>query len=323
MATGYLQVFAPEQGNLYGDFYVYLPAGETFFAQYRFRYLKLAADPTLSFADRENKQANSDLYRIWEAYIGTLDGQTFTPDFRALQGGEVSFAFLEKGAGDFCGGIHGDECLSEAVLTMDGKDLALNRPYFGGFETLSFVQNSRIFRCNTPDQPLIEHRQRYTVREDALHLEQYIRWIADAMPLRSAYSPMLTAQRLDPMRPERVLTDTVEFYSEPGGQLLTQFDTAPYGAQSKTDMEVSVCQHTPAHAVRVWGQRSGFSAEAGYVVVDDSIPQAQSEAHLWIRFDEALDNKIYFDIGSEVAPKAGTVWKSRIGYRLRYTPHNI
>lgn len=54
-------------------------------------------------------------------------------------------------------------------------------------------------------------------------------------------------------------------------------------------------------------------------VLDNTIPREQIGTSLCIRYmPRALDNKIYFSVGSGIQPKAGTVWKSKIYYRITY-----
>ena len=129
---------------------------------------------------------------------------------------------------------------------------------------------------------------------------------------------MLTAQRLDPENTSEILTDTVEFFS-PDGKEVASFDTTACGADGggkSWDME---CEDTFATAVRVYGKRSGFFAEAGYTVRDGSIPDEQISAALCIRYmKKALDNKIYFCIAENFAPKVNTAWKTDIYYRIGF-----
>lgn len=285
--------------------------------QYRFRYEENPINPALGFSDGPNDPANRAFYRIREAYVGRLEGETFTPIFRALQGGEIGFAFREQGAGDFVGGFHGDEVMTFAELIIDGQKTALNQPRFATFTQLTFLQESIMTRCNTPDEKLVLHKQKYTVFENTVQLFQHIEWLSDAKPLHAAYAPMLTAQRLDPKDPSRVLTDTVEFYDGKGA-LLTTFDTTPYGPDAGGKYCDTVCKNTPAWSVKVYGKESGLALECGFTVVAGSIPIDQLSADLCIRYGKALDNKIYFEIGGKTAPKAGTVWEKDVYYRLTY-----
>ena len=272
----YLHLLPPEEGRRYASFYVYLPASDAAgcYVQYRFQYEENPPSPTLGFAEGANDPSNRAFYRIREAYVGYLEGTCFTPAFRALQGGEIGFAFREEGAGDFVGGFHGDEVLIDVSLAADGEEVALSTPTFRAFSVLEFFEDSHMFRCNTPEDCLILHRQHYRIQGQTVALSQSVEWLADARPLQAAYMPMLTVQRLDPAHPERILTDTVEFYGT-DGRLLTTFDTRAYGVGEAGRYADSVCLDTPAVAVRVMGSESGFVAEAGYTVVNGSIPKEQ------------------------------------------------
>ena len=152
---GYIQILPKAEGQEYSTFYVYLPAGAAYWAQYRFVYMQNPVNIALDYTNGPNDAANCKLFRIRGAYIGTLTGDAFTPHFRALQQGEISLAFREEGAGDFCGGFHGDEVLTSAVLTADGRTLPLDQPYFGAFCAAEFVEDSVLNRCNTPELPLL------------------------------------------------------------------------------------------------------------------------------------------------------------------------
>ena len=114
------------------------------------------------------------------------------------------------------------------------------------------------------------------------------------------------------------LTDTVEFYDHRGGALIKTFDTTPYGADAGGKYSDPVCAMTPSTAVRVYGKQSGFSAECGYTVKNGSIPKERVETNLDIRYKKALDNKIYFKIARDYAPRVGEIWESDIYYRLNY-----
>ena len=117
-----------------------------YYTEYRFVYVKNPIDPSLGFSEGPNNPANCELYRIREAYIGKLDGNIFTPSFRALQSGEIGLALREAGAGDFSGGVHGDEVMSLVALSLDGKEMPLGESYFGSFESFEFSMDSTIFR---------------------------------------------------------------------------------------------------------------------------------------------------------------------------------
>ena len=320
----YLQIHSPEPGKELSSFDLYLPADPTgaYYAVYHFRYEVDPVKPSLTYTEGPNDPANRRFYRIRTAHMtvreGAEDTPSFRPLFRALQGGEIGLAYRERGAGDFVGGFHGDEALDEVCLTVDGRELPLDVPFSGFAETVSFYERSTVFRCNTPSEPLLLHTQTYTVDGSTLRLAQHVRWLRDAHPLQAAYMPMLTAQRLDPEDPSRILTDTVEFCGADDTPVCT-FDTTPYGADGKGRSWDTVCKGTQATAVRVYGKMSGFSAEAGYTVRNESIPASQQTADLCIRYmKHALDNKIYFNVGKDAAPTEGTVWESDVYYRLGY-----
>lgn len=318
----YLKVLEREEGRNYSSFNLYLPAGgREIYTEYRFRYDINPVKPELHYGIGPNDPANREFYRINKAYIVRKDGENFVPLFRALSGGEIGLAIREEGAGDFVGGVHGDERLSEVRLTANGREMPLDRPFFGEITSFSFYERSTIYRCNTPENKLMIHTQSYGVDGDKLTLSQNVLWTSDGKRIQSAFMPMLTAQRFCVEDKCTVLSDTVEFYA-PDGRLLECFDTSPYGLDGEHEGGepwVMRCNDTPATSVRVYGKESGFSADVGYVVRDNSIPGSQIRTSLCIRFSNALDNKIYFDIAKGTQPKQGTEWKSDVFYRIRYT----
>jgi len=320
MTKPYLRILAPAEGKEYSSFYLYLPAAaeqEEYFTEYRFLYEVNPIKPELAYHEGSNDPANRQFYRIRTAYLVKREGERFTPVFRALQDGEIGFAMKETGAGDFVGGFHGDEVLTDVLLTVDGHELALDVPFFGTFDSFEFYEKSYITRCNMPSEHIMLHTQRYTVKGNTLCLAQDLEWTADARPLHSAFTPMLTAQRLDPQDLDRILSETVELLDKEGN-ILAQFDTTDYGKDRIGNPSDSVCLNTPATAVRVYGKESGFMAEAGYTV-REGIPEEQINTHLCIRHMRgAVDNKIYFDIGRGTAPKKGDAWRSDIYYRVTY-----
>ena len=320
----YLHVFSPAEGARYAPFDLYLPAGgldgREFYTCYRFVYEENPVKPSLSYGEGPNDPANRSFYRIKTAFLTEREGDSFRVLFRALQGGEIGLAYREVGAGDFVGGLHGDEVLTSVSLTLDGVRIPLDRPFLDTFSTLSFEETSYVDRCNTPGEHLLLHDQRYSVDGETLRLHQYVEWQRDSIGLQAAYMPMLTAQRLDPADPSRVLSDTVELYRA-DGTLATSFDTSPYGRESGGKKWDFACEGTRATAARVYGKTSGFSAEAGYTVLGDTIPEERCTASLCIRYmKEAFDNKIYFEIGGKTAPRKGTVWETDCFYRIGYTP---
>ena len=325
MKKPYLHIMTPAEGASYASFDLYLPAGETgdreFYTCYRFVYEENAVKPSLAYGEGPNDPANRRFYRIKTAFLTERAGDGFRVLFRALQGGEIGLAVREEGAGDFVGGLHGDEVLTEVSLTVDGMEVALDRPLLDCFETLSFREVSYIDRCNTPGEHLLLHSQCYTVEGNTLRVSQEVRWLRDSVGLHAAYMPMLTAQRLDPADPDRILSDTVKFYRA-DGTLSASFDTTPYGRENGGKKWDSLGKWTPATAVRVYGRESGFSAEAGYTVLDGTIPEERCRAYLCVRYmKNAFDNKIYFEIGGGIAPKKDTVWRSDVYYRIGYAPN--
>lgn len=314
----YLEILPLENGREYASFYVYLPASEDgeYYARYKFWYEVNPVDPALTYENGVNAAANRKFYRIRTAYVVKRTENGFVPMFRALQDGEIGFAIKEEGAGDFVGGFHGDEILTEVALTVDGKQTPLDTPYFGEFSTLSFYERSYIFRCNTPDEKIMLHTQTYTTEGDRILLDQNIEWIADGRKIHSGYTPMLTAQRLNHENTDEFLSDTVEFYDK-SGALIATFDTSDCTYGKPVTGGASHGIGTKATRAKAYKKGGGLVMEAGYIVRDGSIPDEQISSSLWIR---GTDNKVYFEITGKTTPKKGTMWKSDIFYRVTYQP---
>ena len=317
----YLRIYEPEGGLPYGDFSLFLPAGDAY-AEYRFVYEQDAIKPDLPFNKGPNDPANRSFYRIKTAWIVRQDGEWFVPMFRALQSGEIGLALREQGAGDFVGGLHGDENLTAVSLWLGDRQLPLDEPFFGCADGFRFVESSKISRCNTPDVILMLHDQVYTLEGNTLKLSQSVKWVNDALDIQSAFMPMLTVQRLNPANTSQILTDTVELYA-PDGTLAGSFDTTPYGTvgnpNAKGDDTIPALKNTYATSAKVYGKNGGLCVEGGYTVLEDSIPKEQICTNLLIRFmPHTYDNKIYFRICAGQGPKAGTHWKSDVFYRITY-----
>ena len=318
----WLRIRPREAEKEFGSFELYLPASGEHFTQYRFAYQENPPRPELAFHQGPNVPANQKIYRIHEAYLVKKEGETFAPLFRVLQGGEIGFAVREKGSGDAIGGFHGDEILTEAVLTANGEELDLRMPFFGPVEGFSFCQSSYINRCNTPSQKLMLHVQKYTAEEAALRLSQDVLWIEEGNPMHFG-GPMLTVQRLDPENTSRILTDTVEFYG-PDGTLLDTCDTTAYGTVNpipvaKGDNVIMACRGAGATSVKVYGKNSGLCAEVGFRVLENTVPEEKSTHFLCIRFmSKALDNKIYFRTTCDTPVPKGSRWKADVEYRITY-----
>ena len=318
----WLRILPREAGKEYSSFELYLPAGGERYAQYRFAYQENPPKPELAFHQGPNVPANQKVYRIHEAYVVRKEGDAFVPLFRALQQGEIGFAVREAGSGDAIGGYHGDEIFTDAALTVDGQQLDLRTPFFGQVEQLSFYQRSYINRCNLPGENVMLHTQTYTIAGATLKLSQDVLWVAEGRPMRFS-GPMLTAQRLDPERTDRILTDTVELYG-PDGKLLESCDTSPYGTVnpvpvSKGDSTISTCHGTEATAAKVYGKHSGFCARVSFRELENTIPHAKKTSFLCIRFmSHALDNKIYFRTSCDTPVPAGSRWRADVEYCITY-----
>jgi hypothetical protein len=310
-----LEVGVPREGEPFADFSLCLPAGRGRFTRYRFLYMHYPADPSLDFAGGTNSPANCSFYRICEAHIGRLEGGRFLPDYRILQSGEIGFALRERGAGDFVGGFHGDEIATELSLLADGRELALDAPSSGEYREVRFLEKSTVFRCNTPDLPLLEHRQLYTASGSELSVSQSLGFLAEPLLTEVAYMPMLTVERIDPALPDLRLTDTLTFYEREGGECVAVFDTAPFGVMPEEGLPPSP-RGIPAAAVLATGRESGLRVAAGLRLPEGSPLAGQVRASVWIRYGNDLDSKVYFNIAGGMNPKVGDHLEAEVYYKI-------
>ena len=317
----YVKVAARRAGEAYADFSLLVPAGGQRFTEYRFAYVERPQNPALPYTGGTNDPANSKLYRIREAYLGTLSGMDFMSDCRVLQGGEIGFAFREEGAGDFVGGFHGDEQLLSASLLGDGKEIALGEPSFGAYHEVRLLLTTRIDRCNTPAEPLCLHGQVYTVTGDTVALSQRVEWIGDAHRLSSAFMPMLTVQRLDPKAPAHRLTDTLTFFGAHGAPVAV-LDTTPYGATPTDGVPTDPLRGTAAVRVTASGRESGIAIEGGIAHRAESPIAKNTRISVWQRYGNDLDSKVYFDIAAGCSPKKGELWEADVFYRVTLPSDN-
>ena len=312
----YAEIAARREGAALSDFYIYLPTGSGRHVQYRFVYVECPPDPALPFAGGANNPANSRLYRIREAYIGTLTGRVFTPEYRALQGGEVSFAMQEQGAGDFIGGYHGDEVASEMTLLGDGTPIALDAPSFGAYKSLTYTQTSTLARCNTPGESLCLHHQVYKAEGKELTIARRVEFLRDAHTLVAAFMPMLTVERMDPADTALRVTDLLTFYDREDGTEVAALDTSPYGTTPSENLPHSRLRGTAAAAVVATGKESGLTVRAGLRLPEGSPLAGRVRASVWLRYGDALDSKVYFDVAGGTAPKKGTIWEGESYYTV-------
>ncbi len=313
----YITVEKRRYGERFADFSVFLPTG-SLFTEYRFSYLCRDANPALDYGYDTGDSTNCELYRINEAYIAERVGENFLRRFRVLQGGEISFALREFGASDFVGGIHGDERIGELSLFADGAEIPLDREGVYSCESARFCEDTYINRCNTPDEVILFHRQKYDFSGREIRLSQSLEWLRDSLAIDRAFTPMLTVQRRYAEDNERTLTDTIEFYGE-GGALTAAFDTSPYGTSPDPTLPRRLGEGTHAATVKVYGKESGLCAHARILAVGGSLSLSDVRCHVWPRFNDSLDSKIYFSVYSGDAPvPRGTVWTLEIKYGVEY-----
>ena len=313
-------VKSPREGEHFSDFSVILPTVGGYSVEYRFSYVLTPSNESLSFGYDTAGTTNADIYRINCAFVGRWEDGGFRRDFRVLQGGEISFAIREVGAADFVGGIHGDERMETAFLLLDGCEIPLDRAgsYVAG--TAELCQVSYINRCNTPSEKIILHRQKYSFSGGELKLSQYVEWIGEPREIAYAFTPMLTVQRRYAECPERVLTDTVELYGYGKDEPLAVFDTTPYGTEPKPEHPTRLGVGSAATRAVVFGS-SGLRAEAAMLSVGGALEPSDVRAHIWLRYGNNLDSKVYFNINSdEKRVGVGTVWQLNIKYKIEYEP---
>ena len=316
----HIVVSSRRPGERFSDFSVILPTAMGYSVEYRFSYVLTPPNESLSFGYDTGGTTNADIYRINGAFVGRWEDGGFSRAFRALQGGEISFAIREDGAADFVGGIHGDECMIAASLFADGCEIPLDSmgSYTAG--AVELYEESYINRCNTPSEKIIFHKQKYSFSGGTLTLSQHIEWIGEPREIAFAFSPMLTVQRRAAEDSARVLTDTIELYAYGNDEPLGVFDTTPYGVEPSPDLPTRLgvgCAATRAIALG----KSGLRAEVAIRATGGELSPADVRSRIWPRYGTSLDSKIYFNIcPKEKPPRVGTVWLEEIEYKIDFEP---
>lgn len=183
-------VSAPKGTNEYGDITLYMESSyeskesdefEGYYIRYDIPYQKSGVDPNASFSVATSVQLNRSLYRITNAYVvKKLSDFTYSePMFQILSGGEISLAMAEKGAVDYVGGFHGDEHIKNIEFYLDGVEIDTSKAgtYIGS--QFEWIQDTVMNRCNTPDENIMNHVQRYLITSKGIKLEQQVEFISD------------------------------------------------------------------------------------------------------------------------------------------------
>lgn len=319
----YVEVLAPVGGDdEYSSFNIYVQtthASGDYFIKYPFVYEYDDIDETLTWSTGPNTGSNRMNYRIITAQIVKKTGEkTFSKVYDILQSGEISLAIRESGAGDFVGGLHGDENLKSVSLILDGNteiELYHGTAAFYNCTTVDFKQSTSINRCHTTDTKVMNHNQHYLIDTNGIKLLQQVEWLTDDFKLApETYLQMFTLRRTNSANADDFLTTRLNLLNENGGTIksldLTTVDPG-------TGEGVEAVASADARYAEYFGDEKGIYAKAGFQFVDNSCKL--SNARIVVR--KYGDSKWYPSFSAlQGNPKTGDIWTINSIYYIDYNP---
>ena len=247
---------------------------------------------------------NANLYRIFRSYAARRTGEV---SFEVMYGGapvigegEWEFAAQEVGAADFIGGYHGDELLSGVSLSLDGTSVNLNEPGVQTGQSVTFIQDSMLNRCDTPHEDVARHQKNYTVTKDGITLTQKIDWLK-ALTLKHGYVAMLPVNR---KAGATQLTHKVQVL-DPEGKV---FDVPEKNSQT-SGIELTKEQFG-VKKVKAWGEETGIE-----VTLENQMGETLEGANFLMMVRDN-DNKFYFDYCWNYTTQIGEIWNNTGKYRI-------
>lgn len=335
-----VKVKAPQTGG-YSSFDVYVKGSKrssSMYTLYKFQYINNPNTVT-DFTSGDDVRQNAELYRVKTAWKAERTGEySFTQGAQLLQEGEIEMAIREaanaatggKSPGDFIGGFHGDEHFSKVTLTIDGKEVPLNKEANYTGKEIRFVQNSIVNRCNTPGDNLIEHMKDYKVTKNGIDLHQTAKWL-QSTKINIAYLTMFTIMRES--QNERI-TDYVHFFYNDGTEAAAPYDVSNLGVENY----INTIEGTDQVAGKPFASYA-YSTEKLYS--DSETGKYVNKAHLWSKAGDIEawcttntvqglsnsytqlqariygDNKCYFGSHEGMNVSAGDVWEVNNNYNIK------
>lgn len=295
----------------YGDFEVYTKTQKSdYYINYHFVFTEEESKPELEFNGGTNDGANQRTYRIIGADLVEKTANGFKEKMQLLQQGELEFAYLESGAGDFVGGFHGDEVMDSAELCADGKTIDLfNECELQSCNELVFLLTAKMFRCNSDSRQVNNHVLKYTIKSDCeIELDQSVEWLVNNLKIDKAMLCMLTIYRCD-VQNNRV-TDILKYHKW-DNDICDIIDTGDFDADSNL---IKNCSYSGQGYVIAYGKNSGIFAKAGYKSIAGI--KGEFNNYCWVR--PFGDNKTYFSANNGATVKCGDFWHWINYYKLDY-----
>lgn len=110
--------------------------------------------------------------------------------------GEWECAIHEVGASDFVGGnAHGDEQLVQFFAQIDGKQLDFTQNFTSFGKKLDIIRTSKLNRCNTPGDQIMDHVVRYSITPSEITCAQTVEFLQE-VELQYSYLCMMPVSRV-------------------------------------------------------------------------------------------------------------------------------
>ncbi len=340
-------VYAPTVGNKYGNVEAYVQASESsgdYYIKYSFTYENKGVNDYDYYNGKSNSQNNKDLYRIVGASLvkKNSDGSFGGSIFDVLATGEISLAASESWKGthakDFVGGFHGDENMVFVDFFADGVRIDTTQAgKYEGITHFEMIESTIINRCDTEENDVMLHNQKYLVNTLGIKLEQQVEFLAEDYQPRvdDTYLQMATVYRINTaLKSASTVNDDANLIGAyarlldaNGGENLyvdVTADDYDYDPSLTKTVNVNLGQSTTNRYVEYLGNPkgnySGLYGLVGFVIDDASVKAGNS--NLAIRLQQG-DNKWYASFvtpsGKSIVPK-GEIWNISNSYFFDYNP---
>lgn len=248
----------------------------------------------------QSEKHNADIWRINNLYQASARDLNypfhFTRDYQGRSlttNGEWDKAILEKGAGDFIGGAHGDEKLNTFQIKVDGKEVEGKDKKTYISETVEFYQATDLFSWYDKST-LAKTSRTYKFHRDGVNVHQKMEW-KEAASLKTSYLAMFPILRTM-NEGEFQVTDTAWYW--------------PDGHVQDISIAGFKIQQYKQDEIWVEGAESGLRAE----IKIERTPRLEG-FNSFVTNSPAY-NKVYFDITGAHNTKAGEVWETNAQYKI-------
>lgn len=326
----------------YSSFNVYIQTSdlsEEYYVCYHFTYrLDKTANnfaPNTCTNTEFYRVNGATLYRVIEVDDTTIKTEMVSGIGGVLGGGEISFAVMQQypykdmladgakvemgdmtRAPDFIGGYHGDEWMTEVVLTADCEviDLQSSEREVIPCSTVTFDLTGTMYAWGTSKAddrgvPVAEHTQNFVLDSTGVTDVQTIQWLRDDFVIHAAYLPMFTMMRgADGNR----FIETMRAY-DAEGNLLEEYTMAPEPVAS----QIGVLSRSDCCMYEYSGNK-GITSMVSFKALNDGPKFTGSRIDLRTA---SKDNKLYVGVQSAAGGKsvpAGDVWEVELKFHIDY-----